>query len=183
MLLEKQRLPSHVMLRGEFYRVKTDFRYGIMFHRFVAEKKPLSEYKVFFEGQPPAGFAQDVANALLAFYMPRHTLPRAIAGLGGSEETLDFTLDGDLIFAAFWQCYGVDLFATQMHWHKFLALLNGLQGTRLNEVIQIRQHTAGDNRKADDIMKLLKAAWALPQKESAPDPKLEKFLGSIKKKK
>lgn len=54
---------------------------------------------------------------------------------------MDFEQDWDLIYAGFWQTYGIDLFQRRdMHWVQFSALLRGLpSGTRLAEVIEIRQ--------------------------------------------
>ncbi len=54
---------------------------------------------------------------------------------------MDFVQDWDLIYAGFWQAYGIDLFRRRdMHWMQFSALLRGLpSGTRLADVIEIRQ--------------------------------------------
>nr|DAN17905.1 MAG TPA: hypothetical protein [Caudoviricetes sp.] len=55
------------------------------------------------------------------------------------KRTFDFTQDAALIYAAFWQVYGIDLMETPLHWYKFIALLQGLpDGTRLAEIIKIR---------------------------------------------
>lgn len=58
-----------------------------------------------------------------------------------SNRSFDFIQDSDLICAAFWQTYGIDLFEEQgrLHWLKFTALLNGLpSNTRFADVINIR---------------------------------------------
>lgn len=57
------------------------------------------------------------------------------------EQAFCFSQDAQLIYAAFWQAYGIDLYKEQnkLHWHTFLALMNGLpDGTRFAQVIEIR---------------------------------------------
>lgn len=181
MQLEKQRLPCDVTIAGQLYRVKTDFRFGLMFTRFVRENKPLKAFEVFFEGSLPP-LTQECADALVAFYAPPVVLPRSITMLENSRPVLDYELDGDLIFAAFMQCYGIDLFEVRLHWHKFLALVHGLKDTKLNEVIQIRGWSPRGNIPYDVQMAHLKAAWEIPTQEVAEsDPALEAFLKPLKK--
>lgn len=60
---------------------------------------------------------------------------------GSSQKAFDFVQDAELIFAAFWQAYGIDLFEQQgkLHWCKFFALFQGLpESTRFREVVSIR---------------------------------------------
>lgn len=57
------------------------------------------------------------------------------------QKSMDFIQDGQLIYAAFMQAYGIDLNAQRgkLHWWKFSALLRGLpSNTRFMEVVQIR---------------------------------------------
>lgn len=57
------------------------------------------------------------------------------------ERLLDYEQDRGLIYAAFWQSYGIDLNRERekMHWQTFLDLMQGLpSNTRLAEVINIR---------------------------------------------
>ena len=57
------------------------------------------------------------------------------------QKSMDFIQDGQLIYAAFMQSYGIDLNDQRgkLHWWKFTALLRGLpSNTRFMEVVQIR---------------------------------------------
>lgn len=57
------------------------------------------------------------------------------------QKSMDFIQDGQLIYAAFMQAYGIDLNDQRgkLHWWKFTALLRGLpSNTRFMEVVQIR---------------------------------------------
>ena len=59
----------------------------------------------------------------------------------GGEKALDFDQDAGLIYAAFAQCYGMDLLGRDrsLHWWKFAQLLGGLpEDTRLMQVVSIR---------------------------------------------
>ena len=83
---------------------------------------------------------------------------------------LDYVIDSQLIFAAFWEQYGIDLTATdenghflQMHWHKFLALLAGLHGTKLNDVMGWRCWKGDTKTDYGKAMQNLRNAWALPE--------------------
>ena len=42
------------------------------------------------------------------------------------EPILDFIVDGDRIYGAFYAAYGIDLCAARLHWWQFLALLVSL---------------------------------------------------------
>lgn len=52
----------------------------------------------------------------------RKHFPRKIAGIN-SKQAFDFEVDADLIYAAFIQQYGIDLQTEEMHWWKFMILL------------------------------------------------------------
>lgn len=59
----------------------------------------------------------------------------------------DFDQDAQLIYAGFWQTYGIDLFEEQgrLHWYKFQALLSGLpDDTKFSRVREIRTTKLSD---------------------------------------
>lgn len=60
---------------------------------------------------------------------------------GSGKSYFDFDQDAGFIYASFLQDYKMDLFEMQgkLHWHKFLALLDGLSDdTKFKEVVAIR---------------------------------------------
>lgn len=63
-------------------------------------------------------------------------------------QTLYYEYDGDYIYAAFMQNYKIDLMETGLHWHKFLALLKGLSGTMLNEIMGYRAYASSKTGEA-----------------------------------
>lgn len=179
--LEKQLLPACVTVGGVAYKVKTDFRWGLMFSRFVREKTPLGEYGVFFDGDaPPMG--KEAADALVSFYSCPALLPRSM-GDEGNEVLFDWQQDAELIFAAFWEAYGIDLFAVRLHWHKFLALFRALHNTKLNDVIGYRAWKPNDKTKHDAAMRRLKAAWRIeaPDGDIESDEAYQKFMAGLNK--
>ena len=50
-----------------------------------------------------------------------------------------------------------------MHWHKFLALLAGLHGTKLNDVMGWRCWKGDTKTDYGKAMQNLRNAWALPE--------------------
>lgn len=82
--------------------------------------------------------------------------------------SIDIGEDAGLIYAAFWQAYGIDLYAEhgRLHWFQFIALLQGLPSdTRMAEIAGIRQQkvpapTKYNREQRENLIKL-KARYAL----------------------
>lgn len=80
-------------------------------------------------------------------------------------KTMDFEQDAGLIYAAFLQTYGIDLYAVrnQMDWRIFVALLKGIpENTELSRVIRIRgmkvpERTKENSEYVDSIIKAKRA--------------------------
>lgn len=82
-----------------------------------------------------------------------------------SKRILDYEIDGEYIYAAFLQQYGIDLNEEKLHWHKFKALFKGLnKDCKISEIMRIRameitQDMSDSDRKYYREMKEL---YALP---------------------
>lgn len=82
-----------------------------------------------------------------------------------NAKTMDFEQDAGLIYAAFLQTYGIDLYAVrnQMDWRIFVALLKGIpENTELSRVIKIRgmkvpERTKENSEYVDSIIKAKRA--------------------------
>ena len=161
--LEKAALPSSVEAEGRRHAVKTDFRYAILFLRRVKENARLAELDFIYDGDVPENRAAG-ARAVFSFFNPPRTLPRVSGGESG-EILLDLEQDAPLVFAAFWEQYGIDLLdeSLRMHWYKFRALLDGLHGTRLNEIIGYRafRPDGKDRSEYKREMLRLKEMWRI----------------------
>lgn len=161
--LSKRNLPSSVLVGGRDYAVRTDFRWWLCFARTLKDAKLLSEFDFMYEnGNAPADRSAGL-EALLDFYNPPAPLPRP-DGSGG--KVADFAQDADLIFAAFFEQYGIDLAERELHWHKFLALFRGLHGTKMNEVMSYRCYDEADKTDYRQFMRKMKRAWELEEELS-----------------
>lgn len=165
--LSKRVLPDSVEVGGKDYKIKTDFRLWLSFGRLSRENPRFGDFDYLYEydgleavapQDRKAGF-----EALKEFYDPKCPLPRPTGG-GSSERVVDFEQDADLIFAAFWQFYGIRLTTADLHWHEFLALFRGLKDTKLNDVMGWRAFEPDNSKgmeKWNKSMGELKRAWAL----------------------
>lgn len=161
--LRKAVLPDDVVVGGRRYGVKTDFHFWISFCEMQRESRDVVEYDFLYADMADvpddrmAGFEE-----LRRFAFPRNELPRPT---GDDDGTVyyDLVKDGDLIYSAFLQQYGIDLVDASLHWHKFLALFHGLRETKLTDVMGYRgwKRPSGNMGEYDREMEKLKAAWEL----------------------
>lgn len=82
------------------------------------------------------------------------------------KKTMDFEQDAALIYAAFLQTYGIDLYAVrnQMDWRIFTALLRGIpENTELSRVIRLRGMKVPERNKSngDYVDSIIKAKRAV----------------------
>lgn len=163
--LTKKILPDSVEVSGRTHKIKTDFRDWLVFGQMARENCLYRDFDIFYILRPDltpdapedrkAGFEE-----LAKFHNPPQPLPRA-SGSEASVPVVDFMQDGDLVLAAFRDCYGINLKKEDMHWHEFLALFRGLHDTKLNEVMGFRSYDENDKTSYEDSMKALRDAWAL----------------------
>ena len=152
--LTQRALPDTVMVDGRAFLIKTDYRIWIRFMQEAAKGKPFDCSYVFVADFPP----YIPITALLEFAQPPKELPRQTEH--NDAIVLDYKIDGDLIYAAFWEQYGIDLIETDLHWHKFIALLNGInETTALAKVMGYRSYKKG--QKTKDPYQQMKRAWEI----------------------
>ncbi|MGP1430915.1 MAG: Gp15 family bacteriophage protein [Treponema sp.] len=179
--LTKAKLPEAIELEGAFYRIHTDFRYFIRFGQLLKEQelKPHDCDFMFIQEIPPDRIAG--MKALLAFMNPPHVLPRKNKREDTGAPALDYTLDADLIYAAFMQQYHIDLSSEPLHWYRFSALLAGLRDTKLNDVIGFRlwENTSGKRDEYTRAMQRLKDAWEIEVIDAEDDAALAEFEAQL----
>ena len=183
--LAKVKLPDCIECGGKFFNIKTDFRTWLCFSQTVNEKKAVVDDVdfVYTDEIPPAEEKTEACKKLLEFYMPKNELPRKVKSEEGGAKILDYILDADYIYAAFLEQYGIDLLHTdgkghaiELHWHKFLALLSGLHGTKLNEIMAWRGWTGETKTEYGKQMAKLRSVWELPEPvDEKVQEDLEKF--------
>ena len=183
--LAKVKLPDCIECGGKFFNIKTDFRTWLCFSQAVNEKKAVVDDVdfVYADEIPPAEEKPEAFKKLLEFYMPKNELPRKVESKEGGAKILDYVLDADYIYAAFLEQYGIDLLETdkkghaiELHWHKFLALLSGLHGTKLNEIMSWRGWSGDTKTEYGKQMAKLRSVWELPEEQNEKvQEDLEKF--------
>lgn len=115
------------------------------------------------------------AEALTAIFNALFTVqPKEASG----PKAFDFVQDADLIFAGFYQAYGLDLIEEQgkLHWWKFSALLQGLpENTRFREVVNLRMRPLPEPTKynSKERAALIKAKQAVALKITAEEREAE----------
>lgn len=156
--LTKRALPNTVMVGGRAYSIYTDFRLWMRFEIAVSKLQHGETIDISYLFKNDMPIYCDLTE-LFAFSRPESPLPRQISH--SDVIVLDYELDSDLIFAAFLGQYGIDLCdIKELHWHKFLALLGGLnESTKLREVMGYRCYQKSDEKK--DPYEELRRAWEI----------------------
>lgn len=166
-------LPNTVICNGRAFSVYTDFR---VWMRFEIELDKWHEGDPFVIGYL---FKNDVPinpelKDILAFSRPHSELPRKISD--DDVTVIDWEIDAELIYAAILGQYGIDLFEVEyLHWHKFLAMIKGLnESTKLREVMQYRAYKK-ENGKNVDQYERLKNAWEIRKLTYEEEQELDEF--------
>lgn len=190
--LSKVKLPDCINVDGKFFLIKTDFRVWLNFSRIINTKNAVVDDVdfIYTDEIPPAELKKKAFMEMLKFFQPETKLPRS-TGETSDVKVLDYELDADLIFSAFYEQYKINLLDTDdkghavpMHWHVFLALLSGLHNTKLNDVMSWRSWTGDTKTDYGKQMQKLRNAWALPEeKDEKVQEDLEKFNKLFEKKK
>lgn len=124
------------------------------------------------ETTPPRRTTGLAAQAVADFLHPHSALPRA-TGESCPVIMLDYEADSDYIVSAFWQCYGVRLSDPHcdLHWWEFIALLHGLKGTALNDIMDIRAWRPTDKKATEYNREMRKrqAAWEIKAEPTAEE--------------
>ena len=180
MNLTKKGLPNVVMIGGSPFSIYTDFRLWLRFEIEVSKMKRGEQIDISYLFKNDRPDYCDLRE-LFVFSRPQNELPRSIGG-HSNVIILDYELDADLIYSAFLDQYGIDLVdIEELHWHKFLALLNGLNdSTKLREVMGYRCYKK-ETRKDYDAYAELRSAWEIippiSEEEQAELDEFNKLFG------
>lgn len=161
-------LPSAVTVNGRVFYLHTDFKNWLKFDRILAEKGvekitygDLLDTVLSDETTPYSDEMEELLQGIFDFYSDSNPCPKSSGGSG--EKALDYQIDSDYIFSAFMEQYRIDLCETDMHWHKFLALLRGISDdTMLGKIMSYRGYKKTADKSYEKQMQELKAVWALP---------------------
>ena len=102
----------------------------------------------------------------------KKSFPRKIAGIN-NKQPFDFQKDAELIYAGFQQQYGIDLQNENMHWWRFMILLENLgESTRLSKVIEDRTRDTSSKHLSKEeraFYKAMQQYYGLDRKHSGQE--------------
>ena len=159
-------LPDTVQIGDRAYPVRTDFRIwvkcGILLEQQQDPFSLAAELLTLCYPALPPSF-EGAVQGILSFY----TGGNYIKGDGGKTEKplYSFAWDGDLIYAAFYSQYGIDLCDASLHWYQFRALFAGLEdSSRFAAVMEAREVNLSelDSPGQKAYYRKLKARYRLP---------------------
>lgn len=134
------RIPTHIEAGGRRYRIDTDFRNVIRMNETMARVDLTDEARDWLAlrcmmRHPPRRRSRQI-ELLKAL---RELLFSDRRGASDNKKITDIDQDAELIFAAFYQEYGINLWRDHLSWFEFTALLAGIaEGTRYSDVLTIR---------------------------------------------
>lgn len=157
-----EKLPHHVTVNGKRVRVNLEFRNVLRMMDILNRQDILPEAREWLAmkcicRRPRKGMAKVVINML--FPKQRE-----------HERITDFEQDADLIRAAFWQEYGINLFRDRLNWFEFSCLLSCIpEGTRYSNILNIRARPLPEptayNAKEREWLLQAKAEFGLHETE------------------
>ncbi len=135
-------LPSTVKPGEKIYAVYTDFRHWIQLESLLFEEegdflsKLPSLLRLCYPVLPDS--VEEAVAGMVSFYEGPDSSTKQTGGKK-AKPVYSFVQDEALIYAAFYQQYGIDLTSAPLHWWQFKALLHGLsEQTQLAKVICYR---------------------------------------------
>ena len=164
--LRTKGLPNSIQsLDGEPILLNTDLRLWIRFYeeleRFNNHVVDEVDCSYLFVDEPPI-IAEHILKELKRFLYNPSSTPRSDST---GVKTLDYVQDGEYIYSAFMQLYGIDLTECDMHWHKFLALANNIvsDSTLWGYAKSVRGYERpSKNDTQDNTYQRAKEAWSFP---------------------
>lgn len=161
-------LPENVVISGDEYEVRTNFRIFILFELIWQDdtldtrSKVVRSLKLCYPVIPHN--IEKAVDALLWFYKcGKDDSPqkKKMAARRGKSKVYSFEYDADYIYAAFMTQYGIDLQDIEyLHWWKFRAMFNSL--TNENEFVKIMEYRSIDIK--EDMSREQKAFYRKMQK-------------------
>lgn len=163
-------LPDSIFASGSEYKINTDFRVWIQISEIISDEA-LSEYDrllsvllLAFKDKIPDSPVEAI-GALMEFFSKGREK-------GGSRPVIDFRQDEGLIYAAFMQQYGINLYKANLHWWSFRELLNALgEDCILTRVIGYRSATPSEisDKKYRAFVQKMKNRYSLNKELSCEE--------------
>ena len=155
-------LPESLNIDGRNYEINTDFKVWLEVAEKLSEKDVFGVFSLVFNELPDNMYS--AFTAVMDFY----TGGEKSKGKKG-KAVFDFVFDAELIYAAFWQQYRINLNAVKLHWWEFKALFTGLTAdTRFVTVMGYRQTDLNSikDKKERKFYRDMKRLYKLPDRRS-----------------
>lgn len=182
--LTEKSLPNTVQVNGRDFPIYTDFRIWLKFLIEFEEWsnggfKGVLDIRYLFKNDMPKFYSAknhddiwEQYGGILSFLNPVNVIPKSTNSSG--DKVLYYQYDGDYIYSAFLQQYGIDLLEVEdLHWHKFKALMNGLTKTKMNEIMEYRSYTGEKVKDMDSQYRRIKEIWTPPEVMSEEEKEAE----------
>ena len=167
--------PKYVEIDNIRYEINTDFRVAIECNR-IAEDETIGDferslaiiYTLFGEkGLENFGHFDKLLQLAQKYLLCNKELES-----NNQEPDMDFIKDMDYIEASFMSDYNIDLSEIQMHWWKFMNLMNGLSNSELgnccvlNRIRNLRTYDVSQIKDQKEKQKIIKAKQQVALKKN-----------------
>lgn len=163
-------LPEKVTINSTEYAINSDFR-TVIKAEILIEKEPKDLIKqvlqLFFPVLPHN--AEQAVEKFIWFYRCGQCSGSSGSSGSSGQKAYSFEYDGNYIYSAFFQQYGIDLAKENLHWWQFKALFNSLSEDCLfTKIMQYRtaEITSDMPKKEKERIRKLKRIYALPLSEN-----------------
>lgn len=178
--------PTQLQIDGVNCPIHSDFRTVLRCYEILGDKKELSKdemvevLSMFYVRQ--RCYTEEHIDKMFWFFScgrekEKKVFPRKIAGIN-NKQSFDFVEDAELIYAGFMQQYGIDLQTEEMHWWKFMILLENLgSDTKLQRVMEYRTI----DTKNKDLSKKEREFYSAMQRYFALERKIPEMSDKVKR--
>lgn len=178
--------PTWLQIDGVNCPIHSDFRTVLRCYEILGDKKELSRdemvevLSMFYVRQ--RCYTEEHIDKMFWFFScgrekEKKVFPRKIAGIN-NKQSFDFVEDAELIYAGFMQQYGIDLQTEEMHWWKFMILLENLgSDTKLQRVMEYRTI----DTKNKDLSKREREFYSAMQRYFALERKISEMPDRVKR--
>lgn len=136
-------LPNTIEVNGRVFPIYTDFKIWLKVDELMT-KGCLSEDLAFIFEIPNDIYYFDelMEKEIENFLICKPKYPK-VSENNGTTNAYSFLDDAPYIYSAFMKMYNIDLFNTDMHWWKFLALFRGILNS-FNNIVSYRCYKGND---------------------------------------
>lgn len=153
--------PSYVVVNGTRYNINTDYRIALRCFEIISDdeisdlERSLAIIYTLYGELPNDAQTQEKLLELASKYLQ---CGESIETQSRRADDMDFEQDSGYIYASFLSDYGFDVTEKQLHWWKYIELIQGLsENAILSRVREIRNYDLNEVKDAKQKQKLIEA--------------------------